>query len=489
MSDRSQLSRRAFCGTLVGAGLAGVAADRALRTSPAPRPDDDDAFVLRVNDAVHRLRVPARTTLLRALRDELALTGTKDGCERGECGTCTVLVEDQPRYACMILAREVSGKAITTIEGLPPDAPIVRAFVAEDALQCGYCTPGQIMAAEGLLRRRPQADAVEIRAGMSGVLCRCGAYAHIEKAVAAAQRPALSPRPAPRIDAVQRATGAACYTRDLALPGMLHAAIARCQHAHAIVRSVDAAVARAMPGVAAIITAFDREASVRVPYPWWIEDGPAMQLLDPHARYAGDEVAAVVAETLDQAIAAARAIAIEYAPLPFAIDAAAALASNAPRLHETGNVTAVPSYERGDVAAGMARADISFTATYETAACVHAPLEAHASIAHWDGDEVTVWDSTQSVFNLQRQIADALALPLASVRVVSKYVGGSFGSKAELSKHTLLAIPAREAYAPPGQARAVARGGVSLRGQPPRQHDAARGRDHALRRAHRAALR
>ena len=141
---------------------------------------------LLINGRRHRLLVEPRWSLLFVLRERLGLTGTKVGCERGECGACTVLINDQPRYACMTLALEAEGKEITTLEGLMKGeelGPVQQAFLEHDALQCGYCTPGQIMAAEGLLRSNPNPSLEEIRRGVSGNLCRCGAYEHIFRAI------------------------------------------------------------------------------------------------------------------------------------------------------------------------------------------------------------------------------------------------------------------------------------------------------------------
>ena len=141
---------------------------------------------MRINGRAYRLLVEPRWTLLFVLRERLGLSGAKAGCERGECGTCTVLIDGVPRYACTTLAVEAEGHEITTLEGLMNGdklGPVQQAFLEEDALQCGYCTPGQIMAAEGLLRANPRPTLDEIRTGMSGNLCRCGAYTHIFKAV------------------------------------------------------------------------------------------------------------------------------------------------------------------------------------------------------------------------------------------------------------------------------------------------------------------
>jgi xanthine dehydrogenase YagT iron-sulfur-binding subunit len=190
------LSRRGFI-TSVGTGAIGAAAAVALpaaAATPATVPDIVPSggltpVTLVVNGRRHAMLVEPRWTLLSVLRDQLGLTGTKVGCERGECGACTVLIDGQARYACMTLAVEADGQHITTVEGLMAGeelGPTQRAFADEDAFQCGYCTPGQVMAAEGLLRANPSPTLDEIRHGMSGNLCRCGAYAHIFKAVAKA---------------------------------------------------------------------------------------------------------------------------------------------------------------------------------------------------------------------------------------------------------------------------------------------------------------
>jgi len=141
---------------------------------------------LLINGRRYKLAVEPRWSVLYVLRERIGLTGTKVGCERGECGACTVLIDGLPRYACMTLAVEAEGTEITTVEGLVKGdelGPVQQAFVEEDAFQCGYCTPGQIMAAEGFLRVNPNPTMDEIRRAMSGNMCRCGSYAHIFKAV------------------------------------------------------------------------------------------------------------------------------------------------------------------------------------------------------------------------------------------------------------------------------------------------------------------
>jgi xanthine dehydrogenase YagT iron-sulfur-binding subunit len=180
-------TRRGFIATIGTGAVAAAAGGQAEAAAAANAAGDEDLVrvTLTVNGRTHRLSVEPRWSLLYVLRERLGLTATKVGCERGECGACTVLVDDRPRYSCTMLAVESEGKVIVTLEGLMSGeelGPVQRAFVEEDAFQCGYCTPGQIMAVEGLLRANPSPSLDEIRTGVSGNLCRCGAYAHIFKA-------------------------------------------------------------------------------------------------------------------------------------------------------------------------------------------------------------------------------------------------------------------------------------------------------------------
>ena len=185
---RQGMTRRGFL-QWMGAGAvasASVGKGSAQPVAEATEPGEMTRVSLLINGRRHRLLVEPRWSLLFVIRERLGLTGTKAGCERGECGACTVLINGQPRYACMTLVTEAEGMEITTLEGLMKGeslGQVQQAFVEHDAFQCGYCTPGQIMATEGLLRVNPNPSLDEIRQGLSGNLCRCGAYAHIFKAV------------------------------------------------------------------------------------------------------------------------------------------------------------------------------------------------------------------------------------------------------------------------------------------------------------------
>jgi xanthine dehydrogenase YagT iron-sulfur-binding subunit len=193
------ISRRSFL-TTAGTGAVCIVANRRVFAAKGNKtkaallePGVATPISLRINGQRHDFLVEPRWTLLYVLRERFGLAGTKEGCGRGECGACTVLVDDVARYACLTLAVEADGAAVTTVEGLLRGeelGPVQSAFVEEDAFQCGYCTPGQIMSVEALLRKNPDPSVEEIRVAVSGNLCRCGAYSHIFKAAAKAAKAA-----------------------------------------------------------------------------------------------------------------------------------------------------------------------------------------------------------------------------------------------------------------------------------------------------------
>jgi xanthine dehydrogenase YagR molybdenum-binding subunit len=262
--------------------------------------------------------------------------------------------------------------------------------------------------------------------------------------------------PLPRVDGYERLSGSAEFPSDVVLPGMLYGAVLRCPHASARVKRIDTTRASSMPGVRAVITDSTPDADMR----WYYSRSIHTRLFDPHCRHQGEEVAAVAAESPYQAWDAIRAIEIEWEELPFVVDEQAALDDQAPLVHESapqgsgnesdeasksndgrhGNLVAEPSiYERGDVQLGFADADVVLERSYSTACELHTPLEPHGCVARWDGDRLTLWESTQGVFSVQGTVAWMLGLPLANVRVVGRYVGGGFGSKLRAGKYTIIA--------------------------------------------------
>jgi xanthine dehydrogenase YagR molybdenum-binding subunit len=241
----------------------------------------------------------------------------------------------------------------------------------------------------------------------------------------------------PKVDGYERVSGTAVFPHDVSLPDMLHGAILRCPHAHAKVKKIDTGKAEKMPGVRAVLTGDSPGADM----PWYQRRGQfSGRLFDSHCRHEGEEVAAVAAETPLQAFDAIRAIEVEYEVLPFVIDDEAALDPSAPAVQDGGNLVGEPSVrERGDLETGFAEADVVVERTYRTACEIHAPMEPHGSVARWDGNKLTVWDTTQGVYSVQQGMAQAMGLPLANVRVIGHYMGGGFGAKLEVGKYTVYA--------------------------------------------------
>ncbi len=220
-----------------------------------------------VNGHKVRLAVAGSETLLECLRDQLGLTGTKRGCDQGDCGACTVLMDGQPVNSCLVLAAEAGGKEITTIEGLSGNQelhPLQQAFVDYDAIQCGFCTPGVVLTAAALLRENPNPSEAEIRHHLQGNLCRCTGYGKLVQAVQAAARNRLrdekenvAGNEIRRLDAPEKAAGAAVFPGDMKRPGMLICKILRSKIPHGHIRRIITEKALSLPGVAGVITARD----------------------------------------------------------------------------------------------------------------------------------------------------------------------------------------------------------------------------------------
>lgn len=241
-----------------------------------------------------------------------------------------------------------------------------------------------------------------------------------------------------RLDGYEKVSGSAVYTMDLHLDRMAYAKTLRCPHPHARIRSIDTTGAEQLDGVYAIHT------YENTPETEWYGNS---YLYDPHLRFEGDEVACVAAETEQVAEEALDLIKVEYEKLDFVIDGEEALKSDAPSIHSAGNLRhGRPSeYSRGDTEKGFQEADSIVEGTYTTQVEIHNPTEPHCSVVNWEGDKLTVWDSTQGVFSVRGGVANALNLPESKVRVIKEYMGGGFGSKLWEGKYTVMAaLLARE---------------------------------------------
>jgi xanthine dehydrogenase YagR molybdenum-binding subunit len=238
-------------------------------------------------------------------------------------------------------------------------------------------------------------------------------------------------RPLPRVEGVEKVTGRARYAADVYLPGLLFARVLRSPLPHARIRRINISRAEALSGVCAVLSAANARGI------GWYQDS---YIFDHTVRFIGDEVAAVAAETEEIAADALRLIEVEYEPLPFVVDLAAALRPDAPRLRASGNLAGEPKiYQRGDPEAGLGEADVVVDEVYTTQTALHNCLEPHGCTVTWDGDRLTLWDSTQSVFDVREEVAKALKMPEHRVRVVKHHMGGGFGSKQIAWKHTVIA--------------------------------------------------
>jgi xanthine dehydrogenase YagR molybdenum-binding subunit len=411
-------------------------------------PDDQDALLIDV------------------IRDHLNLTGTKLVCGSGVCGACTVLLDGEPVVSCLLPASAAADKTVTTVEGLGGAGlhPVQRAFMAHDALQCGFCTPGFVIEAAAFHDRwrASHGTAVpsreDIATALSGHLCRCGAYEGIYRAVAeacAGRFDGLDPN-APRLEARDKVTGLARYTVDVRHDGQLEGVILRAPVAHASIRNLDLSPARSVAGVAAVVSLLAEDQVV---------------------RFVGAPIAAVAASDRRAALDAIAAIKFDCEPLPAVVGLDAARREDAPvvfekkdrkRAHNLAEGGGGPASWKGNVRgpsavfsqkakrarnwlteARTAGNPLLVEQTFRVPTQQHVCLEPHAAVARFDGEQLTVHISTQAVHDMMERIAKRYGLARDKVRVIADHVGGGFGSKGSLGMETIAAIElARAAKAP-----------------------------------------
>lgn len=486
-----QISRRTF---IEGTGVAAIAAVTAVpnldaQQEAAPQLAAPHSTIhLTVNGKPQTLAVEDRWTLVETLRDHLHLTGTRIGCDRGECGACTVLVEGKPVYSCSQLAVWMDGKSIQTVEGLEQNGkldPLQQSFMDHDAPQCGFCTSGQLMSAKACLTKTPHASRDEVRAAMTGNICRCSNYNRYVAATLAVAGTATDPKivmiddaagkPVPalktvghsttRIDARQRVTGKATYTGDVSLPGMLYARVLRSPHPHARIRSIDVSKALAMPGVKAVITHETCQAIFGAGSiaggRQYVEEVKKITKQRRYAfnnpvRFVGEPVAAVAAIDRHTAEEALLHITVDYEVLPFVTDQEEALKPGAVQIWPEGNISldvqnqAKPMTEkRGNIEEGFRISDHVFEARYTTTFVHNAQMEPRAAVAAWEGEKLTVYTPTGGIANCRTDMARDLGIPLENVRVVCQYMGGNFGNKNQNQDADIIAATlAKQAGAP-----------------------------------------
>jgi xanthine dehydrogenase molybdenum-binding subunit len=429
---------------------------------------------LKVNGRPVEMDVPESRTLSELLREDLGLTGTRIGCNEAECGICTVLVDGTPVNSCIYPAFKAGGASVETIEGLSRNGelhPLQTAFNEHGAVQCGICTPGLIMTSKALLdckaERGETVSAEDIGIALKDTYCRCTGYRSVIRAVLQASGQDVPPyipetvkpglavgRALPNPDSLAKITGAARFTDDYHFPGMLHARTLRAGVPHARIRSIDAAEARALPGVHAVLTHEDvpgRNLHGLVTIDWPV-------LCGEKVRYAGDAVAIVAADSRETADRALGLIRVEYDELPAVTSAIEAIRPGAPVLHEgrpDGNLLKHIKVNKGDTDSGFAQADVIVDRTYRTPTVEHMFLEPECSVAvpagydpsEFDGDldpaavrgetafhgKTTVYVGGQIPYLDRDQVAASLGVEPGSIRIVATLMGGGFGGKEDIA--------------------------------------------------------
>ena len=391
--------------------------------------------------------VPQNKKLIRFLRDDMRLISVKNGCSEGACGTCTVLVDGKPTKACILMTDRMEGKHVVTCEGLTPREREVYAYAFTEcgAVQCGFCTPGMVMSAKGLLDRNLDPAEAEVRDAIKNNICRCTGYKKIVEAVLLAAKlfregaevPACTLKGVigddlPRVDAPAKALGTAKYCDDLYFDEMLHGVALRSAYPRARVLSIDTAEAERMEGVVKILTAKDIPGQQKIGH--LKQDYDVMIPVGGITHFLGDAIALVAAETEAQARAAAAAIHVEYEELPGVFDMMEGLKDEV-IVHESNgtNVLAHEHLVRGNARETIQNSKYVVTNHYSVPPTEHAFLEPECAVAMPEGDGVRIYSGDQGIYQTQKECAAMLGLPQDQVRVTAMMVGGGFGGKEDMS--------------------------------------------------------
>jgi len=410
-----------------------------------------------VNGTPHDVR-PRPGQCLRTFLRELGCFGVKKGCDAGDCGACTVMVDGDPVHSCLFPAYRAQGHAVTTIEGLSKNGelhPMQQAFLEAQGFQCGFCTPGMIMTAASM----NQSQRRDLDWALKGNICRCTGYGAIDHALHGGQAIEEAEAgdacgrsvPAPAARAV--ISGAARYTMDIAPAGLLHLKLLRSPHAHARITAIRRDEALAVPGVRAVLTFEDAPQKLFSTARHEDEraDPDDTRVLDNVVRFIGQRIAAVVADSEGAAEEGCRKLAIDYEILPAVFDPEEAMRPGAPVIHDKGPQSRIHNPQRniagelhghvGNVDGGFAEADAVYEGTYITQRVQHAHLETHCAIGWLDqAGRLNIRSSTQTPYLTRRALAGLFDLDPAKVRVFCERMGGGFGAKQEMLVEDIVAL-------------------------------------------------
>jgi CO/xanthine dehydrogenase Mo-binding subunit/aerobic-type carbon monoxide dehydrogenase small subunit (CoxS/CutS family) len=418
---------------------------------------DNAAIPFTLNGQNIAVAVPAERRLSNVLRDDLGLSGTKVGCDAGDCGACTVLLDGDAVCSCLMAVGQVSGRSLTTVEGLPAENPIAaklqQSFLRHGAAQCGICTPGMLVAATALLQENPAPNESAVKDALGGVLCRCTGYRKIIDAVLDVGT-AHAPQQVPtaggavgaridRLDGQRKVNGSDLFGADGHEPNalLLRAIRAPYHRARFTLGDLDA-YARTNPGIIRIFTAADVPGENCYGVIGTFADQPVFAVAE--TRFKGEAVAAVVGDAKAIEALDLRHFPVTWEELPAVLSLDAALAKDSPQLHPTraGNVLVHGRVERGAAEATLASSDVVVEGVFETGFVEHAYIEPEAGIARRVGDRIEVQACTQAPYMDRDDVAKILGLAPEDVRIIPTAVGGGFGSKLDLSVQPFIAVAA-----------------------------------------------
>ena len=416
-----------------------------------------EEITLNINGVPQRIIADPKKTLLKVLREDLRLTGTKEGCGAGHCGTCAVLVDGEVTMSCRYPIEKARDKKIVTIEGIGslknPHA-LQLAFAANGAVQCGFCTPGMIIRAKSLLDKNPKPTRDEVIKAIQPHLCRCTGYVKIFEAIEAAgaflrkEIHSLEPKKSeqivgdeiPRRDSLAKATGTMLFADDIPIDNCTYMKVVRSPHHHARIVSIDKSEALAAPGVLAVLTAEDVKGTNILKMAG--DDQPV--ICGGKVRMVGDPVAAVVAATDKAALEAMGKVKVIYEELPAVITHEEALKEGAPQVHDgKPNVFFEQPIVYGDVEKGFAEADAVVERDFSTQVIEHGYLENDSGIAYiHENGQLVVMSGSQNIHQHKNTIAAAVGVDPANVRLIQTVTGGAFGGKLDVSVGGILGVAA-----------------------------------------------